>query len=258
MSAARKVEFLVAGVQKGGTSALFEYLREMPGLQLPAIKEAHFFDDEEGIDWTRPDYAAYHALFTDDGRRWGEATPIYCYWPNCLERIADYNPAMKIILVFRDPIQRAWSHWKMEYAKRKESEPFAWCIREGRERLWPGDPSAPGHHRVFSYVERGFYGAQAGHLLSLFPREQCLFLRSEDLREEPFAALRRICSFLDQKEPAAAAPRNVHPARRIDYPSALTQADIDLLADIYAADLRQFSDLSGIDTTSWSNSWRPR
>ena len=258
MSAARKVGFLVAGVQKGGTSALFEYLRDMPGLQLPAVKETHFFDDEERVDWARPDYSPYHALFADDGRLWGEATPIYSYWPNSLERIAAYNPAMKLILVFRDPIERAWSHWKMEYAKGKERAPFAWCIREGRARLQPGDRSAPGHHRVFSYVERGFYGAQVARLLSLFPREQCLFLRSEDLRDEPSAALRRTCSFLDQNEPARVASRIVHPARQRDYPSVLTRADIDLLKDVYAPDLQHFSDRSGIDATSWSNNWRHR
>ena len=57
------VRFLVVGVRKGGTSALFEYLREVPALQLPAVKEAHFFDDEERVDWSAPDYAPYHALF---------------------------------------------------------------------------------------------------------------------------------------------------------------------------------------------------
>lgn len=255
MNAGRKVQFLVAGVQKGGTTALFEYLREMPGLQLPDVKEAHFFDDEERVDWGQPDYAPYHDLFADDGRMWGEATPIYSYWPNAIERIAAYNPAMKIILVFRDPIERAWSHWKMEYAKGKEKQPFQWCIREGRSRLQPGDSSAPGHHRVFSYVERGFYGAQVKRLLSAFPREQCLFLRSEDLRDEPTAALRRVASFLEQMPPDAIAPRRVHGAREQYYPSQLLPADTRLLSEIYTADLTHFSQLTGIDLDDWKRSW---
>ncbi len=53
-----KVSFLVAGVQKGGTSALFDYLREMPGIQMPDVKEAHFFDDES-IDWAAADPTRY-------------------------------------------------------------------------------------------------------------------------------------------------------------------------------------------------------
>lgn len=259
MSGERKVEFLVAGVQKGGTSALFEYLRDLPGLQLPAVKEVHFFDDEDGVDWARPDYRRYHAAFSDDGRLWGEATPIYSYWPNCLDRIAAYNPAMKLILIFRDPIERAWSHWKMEYAKRKESEPFQWCIREGRARLNPGDPAAPGHHRVFSYVERGFYGAQVARLLAIFPRAQCLFLRSDDLLAQPHAALQEICSFLDQPAPAPVVPRLVHPAREQDYPSRLLSTDISLLAELYASDIREFSHLTGIDPIDWTRNWcRPQ
>jgi len=258
MSAGRKVDFLIAGVQKGGTSALFEYLREMPGLQLPDVKEAHFFDEEESVDWSRPDYAPYHRLFRDDGRLWGEATPIYSYWPNCLERIAAYNPAMKLILLFRDPVERAWSHWKMEYAKGKETEPFAWCIREGRTRLDPGDPSAPGHHRVFSYVERGFYGRQVAHLLTLFPRKQCLFLRSEDLRDAPDAALQQICSFLDQVPPGRIIPRFVHLARERDYGSQFTPDDARLLSQLYASDIGQFSDMTGIDATAWTRNWTLR
>lgn len=252
MSAGRKVDFLVAGVQKGGTSALFEYLRELPGLQLPDVKEAHFFDDEEDVDWRDPDYRAYHALFREDGRLWGEATPIYLYWPNSLERIAAYNPAMKLILLFRDPVERAWSHWKMEYAKRKESHGFQWCIREGRQRVVAGDPAAPGHHRVYSYVERGFYGKQVARLLTLFPRSQCLFLRSEYLRNEPTRALTEICAFLDQPTPPAFPPRNVHAARKAEYPSTLQPADIAFLRDLYAADMKHFSDLTGIDVLAWS------
>ncbi len=247
----RKVDFLIAGVQKGGTSALFEYLREVPGLHLPDVKEAHFFDDEDQ-NWDRPDEAAYHALFPDRPGLWGEATPIYLYWPNAIERIARYNPAMRMILIFRDPVERAWSHWKMEYAKRKEREPFAWCIREGRARLTPGDPQAPGHHRVVSYVERGYYGAQVERLLRSFPRNQCLFLRSEDLRSDPAGTIASICDFLGVVEPGELLPRSAHEARTdIAYPSRLTGADRALLERLYLEDMARFEVLTGIDTAAW-------
>lgn len=253
MSPAGKVEFLVAGVQKGGTSALFEYLRDVPALQLPDVKEAHFFDDEETIDWCQPDYGPYHQLFVNDGRLWGEATPIYLYWPNSLERIHTYNPAMKIIVLLREPIARAWSHWQMEYAKGKERAPFAWCIREGRNRLATGDPAAPGHHRVFSYVERGFYAAQIERLFRLFPRTQCLILSSEDLRDEPAAAIGRICTFLGVDPPAVRiAPKLVHSARDIDYPSTLEGADRALLTSIYQSQLLQLRDMLGTECPPWA------
>ncbi|MHA3792046.1 sulfotransferase domain-containing protein [Sphingomonas sp. YL-JM2C] len=255
MSGDRKVDFLVAGVQKGGTSALFDYLRELPDIQMPAVKEAHFFDEEQAVDWSNPDYSAYHALFAADDRLRGEATPIYLYWPNALERIARYHPAIKIILLFRDPVERAWSHWKMEYAKRKETEPFAWCIREGRARVAAGDPTAPGHHRVFSYVERGFYGAQVERLFALFPREQCLLLRSEDLQLDPQATIGAVCRFLGVQPPASTAPRIVHAAREIAYPSRLEAKDRALLADLYRKDIARFEPLSGLLVDAWTRNW---
>jgi len=254
VSGTERLGFLVAGVQKGGTSALFDYLREHPGIQMPGVKEAHFFDDE-GVDWRSPDYGRYHALFEEDRRLRGEATPIYLYWPASLERIARYNPAMRIILLFRDPILRAWSHWKMEYAKGKETRPFAWCIRDGRARLSPGDPAAPGHHRVFSYVERGLYGQQVARLLDLFPREQCLFLRSEQLAADPTHCLDRVFDFLGVARQGNQPARIVHPGREIAYPSRLEPEDRELLAGTYRSDLSRFEHLTGIETSFWTRNW---
>src|ERR1700759_5079035 len=94
-----RVAFIIAGVQKGGTTALFDYLAETPDLSLSRVKEVHFFDDE-AQDWARPDYGAYHANFAPfDGRPRGEATPIYLYWPKSLERIAAYNPSARLVVM---------------------------------------------------------------------------------------------------------------------------------------------------------------
>src|ERR1700759_4927096 len=99
-----RVAFIIAGVQKGGTTALFDYLGEEPGLSLSREKEVHFFDDE-AQDWAAPDYGAYHAQFAaDEGRLRGEATPICLYWPNSLKRIRAYNSAMRLIVALRDPV----------------------------------------------------------------------------------------------------------------------------------------------------------
>ena len=240
----RRVSFLIAGVQKGGTTALFDYLVEHPALELPAIKEAHFFDDELGVDWSAPDYAAYHGLFSRPPPALrGEATPIYIYWPNCLERIAAYNPAMKLILLFRDPVERAWSHWRMEFGRGAEVHPFAWCIREGRQRV--ANAATPGFHREYSYVERGFYGAQLERLYKHFPRSQVLLLSSEDLASEPQAALARVTDFLGVSPfPGKIEARRSHVGREMspaDYPTA---EDVALLRSIYASDQALFAELS--------------
>lgn len=241
----KRVEFLVAGAQKAGTTALFDYLTEIPALELPAVKEAHFFDDENGVDWVDPDYSAYHGLFADPDRLWGEATPIYLYWPNAIERAHAYNPAMKLIFLFRNPIERAWSHWKMEYARGKETEPFGWCIREGRARMAEGTPY-PGFHRVYSYIERGFYGRQLARVLRQFPREQLLLLGSDDLRRDPTGTIHAICAFLGVVHPAQEIRSRIsRPAAEIDYPATLSESDVIFLQRQYAHEITRFRCLAG-------------
>lgn len=246
MPSSERVAFLVAGVQKGGTTALFDYLVEHPELSLPACKEAHYFDDE-AIDWVEPDVAGYHALFPQDrpDAIRGEATPIYIYWPDSLERVAAYNPAMKLILIFRDPVERAWSHWRMETARGAEDRPFAWCIREGRDRV-AGNLSPKGAHRVHSYVERGFYGHQLSHAYSLFPREQVLCLRSGDLLTEPERILRQVCDFLHVHPFRDVMPRLSHVGQDISGSRSITDEDRSYLSKIFSKDQTLFEDISGI------------
>lgn len=240
----RRVNFIIAGVQKAGTTALYDYLAEDPNIGLSKVKEVHFFDDES-IDWAAPDYAPYHAQFDAAGPLIrGEATPIYLYWPRSLERIAAYNPKARIIVMLRDPVERAWSHWKMEYARGAETEAFAWCIRQGRRRLLAAQPW--GAHREFSYVERGFYGEQVERLLNLFPREQVLIAKADDLRRDPNATLAAVNAFLGVPPPRAVTSRDVHVGREMDYGGDLTDEDAAFLRMLYARDLARLEALTGV------------
>lgn len=241
------VKFLIAGVQKGGTTALDDYLRGHPELEMATPKETHFFD-EESLDWSSPDYRLYDRFFgPEDGRLRGEATPIYIYWPNSLERIRRYDPGMKLILLFRDPAERAWSHWRMEHDRGWDPEPFPWCIREGRRRV-ASDPAAPGHHRIYSYVERGFYGRQLHRVLGLFPREQLLLLKSEALDARPEAVLEQVRRFLG----VAPFGDGVKPRRaNVGRPGVLDPVDRTYLQAVYRDDLRRFAELSGLEVEPW-------
>jgi hypothetical protein len=240
-----QVDFLIAGVQKGGTTALYDYLAEQGGVALSLRKETHFFDDEEQ-DWRRPDYEAYHSRFPPaEGRPCGEATPIYTYWPNSLERAAAYNPAIKIVVMLRDPVERAWSHWRMEYARGAEREPFAWCVRAGRRRLFEATPW--GHHREFSYVERGFYGEQVERLYGVFPKAQVLLLRAEDLRADPGPVLAKVRGFIGAEPAPPPAAREVHVGQDMDYGSTLTDEDRAYLRSLYARDMARLKALTGLE-----------
>lgn len=240
-----QIDFIIAGAQKAGTTALFDYLGDHPQIGLSDVKEVHFFDDETQ-DWSAPEYDAYHAHFdlADRARVWGEATPIYLYWKDSLARIRAYNPAIRLIVLLRDPVARAFSHWKMEFARGAETQPFDWCVRQGRQRLFDAEPW--GFHREFSYVERGFYGAQIEHLLSLFPADQLLVLRAEDLEASPGPALAAVSAFLQVDAPPPIRPRRVHVGQDIAYPSRLTPADDALLRRLYAADMTRLQTLTGI------------
>ena len=236
-----RVDFIIAGVQKAGTTALFDYLLDDPNLSLSQVKEVHFFDDET-VDWHDPDYGPYHRQFdwTRPGLK-GEATPIYIYWPESLERIAHYNPAARVIIMLRDPVERAWSHWRMETARGVETHPFSWCIRQGRTRLMTATPW--GHHREFSYVERGFYGEQVERLLGLFDRDQVLFLTAEALRADPNLALGEVARFLGTPIPPPVTHRDVHVGQEM---AGLETADIAFLHSLYARDMERLADLTGV------------
>ena len=245
------VSIFVCGTQKGGTTSLHAHFIEHPELSAPKIKELHFFDNES-VDWIRPDYAQLHASFSGTpghGRRY-DITPIYMFWPASLERIASYNPNARLIFLFRDPFERAWSHWSMEWARKTETLPFAEAIRQGRSRL-DGLPTNAHAWRIFSYLERGLYGVQVARALNLFPREQLLFLRSEDLRDKHTETLDRIARFLGitRFPDTGVKTENARPAA--GYPSSATAADRALVAEFVSEDLRNFATLTGLGIDHW-------
>src|SRR5215208_3084765 len=97
--ATKRVDLIIAGVQKAGTTALFKLLGSHPDIAPSSRKETHFFEDEH-VDWTAPDYGRYHSFFelADPEQIWFEATPSYSISPSSLDRIAAYNPDVRLIL----------------------------------------------------------------------------------------------------------------------------------------------------------------
>lgn len=222
----------------------------------PRIKETHFFDDETQ-DWSAPSYSALDTFFSeDDGDRIRfDATPIYCFWPPALERIRAYNPEAKLIFLFRDPFERAWSQWCMEYARGWERLPFASAIREGRERMRAVAPLAP-ERRVQTYVERGFYAEQIKRAAALFPRRQMLLLRSSDLQNDHVATLRRIGDFLGISPFLDTGAKRENARPNIAYPSAPTLADLDLFCANLGDDMVEFAMTAGLDVSEWATAQR--
>ena len=121
-----QVDFFIIGVQKGGTTAIDSYLRHHPSVQMASVKEIHFFDDEQ-IDWSNPDYTRLHAQFDWSNANIkvrGEASPIYSYWPQAMQRLHRYSASAKLLMGLRHPSLRAYSHWRMEMVRKLDTLPF--------------------------------------------------------------------------------------------------------------------------------------
>jgi hypothetical protein len=195
------VNFVIGGTQKGGTSALDSFLRQHPQVCMSETrKELHFFDR---VDEDR-DYRKYHANFRPrpQHRVIGEASPIYMYWETAPYRIWNYNPQMKWILILRHPVERAFSAWNMETKRGVESMSFCDAVEREAERC---RETLPLQHRVYSYVDRGFYAHQVRRLFNIFGAENCLVILNEDLRRDHISTLRRVFEFLNV-DPSAVPP----------------------------------------------------
>jgi hypothetical protein len=190
-----KVGFVIAGAQKGGTTALASFLAQHPQVCISNPKEVHFFDNDRLFEGPGLPEEEYHRHFlpTATTLLLGEATPIYMYWKPAAARIRAYNAEMKWILLLRNPVERAYSHYMMERNRGYESLPFSEAIRAESVRV---QESYPLQHRIYSYIDRGRYTNQIERILTLFNREQLLFLRSEDLRFQHGAVLKKVFNFL--------------------------------------------------------------
>ena len=247
-SGADTVAFVIAGAQRAGTTALDLYLREHSGVAMARTrKELHFFDNEEHFRIEPVDYAPYHANFAArlPGQMRGEATPSYMYWEPAPARMARYNPALKIIIVLRNPITRAHSHWNKERQRGREALPFLEALRAEPERAQAALPLQM--HRA-SYADRGFYSRQLRRLWRYFPVDQTLILRSEALQTEPQATLERIGDFLGLAPFPRIAPKTAN-VRHYEHP--MSPDEWAYLAGIYAAEIQELERLLGWDCSQW-------
>jgi hypothetical protein len=249
------INVAIVGVQKAGTSSLFDLLRKHPEVCAGPRKEWHFFDDEKR-SWADPDYAEYWAPGRTDRQRIAiDGTPSYLFWPHAMERMRAYRSDMRLIASLRDPIERAFSHWAMYFGKLASYPSFS-QLAQGPDRaaLLDRIPEGWNHLRMrrWSMVPRGLYGAQVQRGLAVFPRDQWLFLDFHRFVGDHRATLDSTTQFLDL-EPYSREPRlQVIQSTRDDLVAPPpTAADISRLAELYADDLDLLTRLSGLDVTGW-------
>lgn len=245
-----KVTFLVVGAQKGGTTSIAKFLTDHPDICMAKPKAVHFFDDEPRFK-SGGDYAYYHSHFDYQGEaQVGEATPIYMFYEHLWGRISRYNPDLKLIVLLRDPIARAYSHYTMARKNRREWLPFGWAIRVEPLRVWRDRNRLTRRSslRLHTYVSRGLYLRQIQNMLKYFPRENILFLKSEDLSDHHDRTMATVFEFLGVDSAVTIAPERLHTNQ---YPKVMSDADRRYLADKLHPQLDELEALLGWDLTAW-------
>jgi hypothetical protein len=242
-----KVDCVIAGAQKSGTTTLQKFLSQHPSVHMASIKGTHFFDTEHHFSNAAVDYSAYHSFFSPQPhhRLIGEATPIYSFWEPAARRIWEYNPDMKVIVVLRNPIDRAYSHWNMERSRKREQLIFEEALMLEGERA---HAALPLQDRHFSYVARGFYTEQLRRLARYFPSAQRLVLRMEDVLNPGTETADRIWNFLGLQSPG---PLPLPHANQRHYTAPMAAATRRALVETFENEIRALERMLGWDLNSW-------
>lgn len=177
-----------------GSTTLWEMLRVQPDVFLPEQKELHYFDNKDGL-WDRG-VGAYLDYF--DGAKadqvCGEITPEYLSVDFCTQRMKDLVPDARLLVVLRDPVSRAWSHYRMSVGWGAETLPYEKALRMEDQRLVAAGRGPEGIEAnvSFSYLERGRYVEHLVRLEQAFSREQLLVLMLPDFRSDRPGVMRRV------------------------------------------------------------------
>lgn len=200
----RKPDFLIIGAMKSGTTYLFNLLDQHPQIVLPKIKELHFFDNNYfmGKNWYKCQFPnkSFNKIIT------GEASPYYIYHPLAPIRSYKFNKKFKIILLLRNPTERAISHYNM-FSKMLNIEWEPHNILKIEEELLIQnymelklknhiDVNNP-IHRNFSFVRRGIYLFQIKQWQEFYSNTNLLIIKSEDFYKNTNQILDQICDFLN-------------------------------------------------------------
>ena len=204
-------DFLIIGAAKSGTTSLYEYLIQHPSIAPAVGKEVYFFDKKysKGINWYKSFFPfKINKIFSEkfDNKKFltGEATPRYLYHPHTPKRVFDIIPQVKLIVLLRNPIDRAYSHYQMEVAVGNEELSFEDAIDNEENRIRDDMKKMESNENFYSvnfyrksYLTRGIYVNQLKRWFEYFPKEQFFILKSEDFYSKTPEAYNQVLDFLN-------------------------------------------------------------
>ncbi|HEV7657217.1 MAG TPA: sulfotransferase domain-containing protein [Mycobacteriales bacterium] len=210
-SARMTPSFLIVGAQRCGTTSMYKTLSQHP-MVLPAVlhKGAHYFDTGygHGPAWYRGHFpllasARRAAPAPDRLPITGESSPYYLFHPLAGKRIENDLPGVKLLVLLRDPVERAYSAHTHETARGFETEPFSKALElepvrlAGEEAKLIADPTYQSHsHQHHAYVTRGRYAAQLARLAGLFGRDRMHVVDSQRFFTDPEPVFDEVVDFL--------------------------------------------------------------
>ena len=241
-------DFIIVGTQKGGTSSLYSYIIQHPQIR-PATApylagEVNYFNASyhRGPSWYRSHFPL--VLFSKD-RKWitGEKSPNYMTNPDVFDRIYKFSPNIKLIVLLRNPVERAISHYCMMRKVGVETISIGDALEQEEERI--GSDYSSLTYRSYSYQKRGIYVEQMERCFKRFPRDQVMIIKSEDLFTKPYEILKDVFVYLgvDQNyRPPDICPKNAGSYNRSEFSAAYKK-----LLDYYAPHNKRLYDLLNRD-----------
>jgi hypothetical protein len=188
--------FICPGAAKAGTTSLYEILLQHPDVYLSTVnKEAHFFDYDEnyskGLQWYQSTFFGGY----NNQAVIGDITPLYMYLSQAVERIhKDLGKDLRIVFMLRDPVERAFSHYKFNIKRSYEDKTFKEAVMLEPDRI-----KTDFFHRMHhSYIDRGMYALQIKRFLKFYPKENMHFITfEEDFMNNRQRTIERLLEFLN-------------------------------------------------------------
>ena len=241
-----RLDFLVVGAEKAGTTAMFSYLKRVPGVYIPLPKELNFFDRAAWGDGTNFSHLHRWFVLAPKGAILGEATPTYLMNPECFPRIRSYNPGMRIIAILRSPIRRAFSAWNFRRVRYRDKRDFMTAVRVEIESQ--GDLSVARENK-YRYMSAGLYAPQIRALRETFDDDQLLLIKFEDFNRDQETWVRKAAGFI-----GAADDFPFEGTRRPNawkYKHRLEKDQFNELLPYYEDDILEVEALTGWDCSDW-------
>jgi hypothetical protein len=219
---ARKPFIVCPGSAKAGTTSLHALMAQHPSVAVTRVKESDFFVDP-GL-YGRG-CAHYWGHFFEDkpaARMYFEADPIYMYAHGCMRRIAECAPEARVVVMLRNPVDRAYSQYLYRQTYARYDESFEeMCARE-EARI----ATSPENRLEYGCIDRSRYAPQIREILAHFPREQLYVIVFERFVRDQSGEFNRLLAWLDlpalEVEPArenvGGSARSVGLARLLYHP----------------------------------------